>query len=163
MLIDADLQPLHPTMALMLGSIAEGSPDPKPIRTGCYEIGHFNFGSFLSGTLNSPIGGPWDEHPELGEHSAYGVCDSVEQFFETPLGQLVRDDTRKFVVSFVRITRASQPPEGGWRWHKWGPYIGKHQPEHEYLYDEEGIDEVFAYHVFEHVDGKKTKGPVAWG
>lgn len=34
---------------------------------------------------------------------------------------------------------------GGWRWHKWGEYIGLHEPQHEYLSCEEGIDYVLSY------------------
>lgn len=34
---------------------------------------------------------------------------------------------------------------GGWRWHKWGEYIGVHEPRHEYLSCEKGIDYVLSY------------------
>lgn len=34
---------------------------------------------------------------------------------------------------------------GGWRWHKWGEYIGVHEPRHEYLSCEQGIDYVLSY------------------
>lgn len=34
---------------------------------------------------------------------------------------------------------------GGWRWHKWGEYIGVHEPQHEYLSYEKGIDYVLSY------------------
>ena len=34
---------------------------------------------------------------------------------------------------------------GGWRWHKWGEYIGVHEPQHEYLSCEQGIDYVLSY------------------
>ena len=34
---------------------------------------------------------------------------------------------------------------GGWRWHKWGEYIGVHEPQHEYLSCEKGIDYVLSY------------------
>jgi hypothetical protein len=34
---------------------------------------------------------------------------------------------------------------GGWRWHKWGEYIGVHEPQHEYLSYEQGIDYVLSY------------------
>ena len=34
---------------------------------------------------------------------------------------------------------------GGWRWHKWGEYIGVHEPLHEYLSYEQGIDYVLSY------------------
>lgn len=34
---------------------------------------------------------------------------------------------------------------GGWRWHKWGEYIGKHTPQYEYLDHEYGIDYVLVW------------------
>ena len=34
---------------------------------------------------------------------------------------------------------------GGWRWHKWGEYIGKHNPQYEYLDHETGIDYVLVW------------------
>lgn len=34
---------------------------------------------------------------------------------------------------------------GGWRWHKWGEYIGVHEPQYEYLSYEKGIDYVLSY------------------
>lgn len=34
---------------------------------------------------------------------------------------------------------------GGWRWHKWGEYLGVHEPQHEYLSYEKGIDYVLSY------------------
>ena len=34
---------------------------------------------------------------------------------------------------------------GGWRWHKWGEYIGLHEPQHEYLSYEQNIDYVLSY------------------
>ena len=34
---------------------------------------------------------------------------------------------------------------GGWRWHKWGEYIGVHEPQHEYLSYEKDIDYVLSY------------------
>ena len=34
---------------------------------------------------------------------------------------------------------------GSWRWHKWGEYIGKHNPQYEYLDHENGIDYVLVW------------------
>lgn len=33
----------------------------------------------------------------------------------------------------------------GWRWHKWGKYLGVHEPQHEYLSCEQCIDYVLSY------------------
>jgi hypothetical protein len=52
------------------------------------------------------------------------------------------------------FTHVPKEPEnagrgGGWRWHKWGPYIGKGEPTTEYLDDEDGFaDGVYVYHFY---------------
>mgnify|MGYP000101825354 CR=1 FL=1 len=52
-------------------------------------------------------------------------------------------------VSFVRIRRDEQSSSGGWRWHKWGKYIGKQKPQCEYIYDEPEIEEVYTFSVYQ--------------
>src|ERR1051325_2948720 len=79
----------------------------------------------------------------------YGVCDDYQQVLKL-YKPYVNSKTRKFVISLTEIRKANQPKEGGWRWHKWGPYIGKKRPKHEYLYDEDdSIQSVYTYHIFE--------------
>ena len=84
----------------------------------------------------------------------YGVCDTVEQFLALAKDRL-EADARTFVVTFTRIPKEpeNKGEGGGWRWHKWGPYIGVGEITEEYLDDEEGFpDGVLIYHVFQ-VDG----------
>lgn len=76
----------------------------------------------------------------------YGVCDSIEQFKEHFADEL-REAVAHYVVFLTPVRREDQSPEGGWRWHKWGPYIGKYIPQHEYLYDE-NIDEVYVFRIW---------------
>lgn len=75
----------------------------------------------------------------------------MRQFLDHEVGKWVVDSERRFVVAFTRVRREDQPADGGWRWHKWGQYIGKHEPRCEYLYDEDGIDEVYCFHVYERI------------
>ena len=107
-----------------------------------------------------------EQNPELGEEfdklvppdeygcqrfSCYGVCDSPEQFIDRFKAAL-EQDPRTFVVSFAHIPKNpdNEGMGGGWRWHKWGPYIGDGKPQCEYLDDEEGFsDGVYIYHVFQ--------------
>jgi hypothetical protein len=77
----------------------------------------------------------------------YGVCDRWEQIVER-WPELV-DSERRLVISMTEMRREHQSPEGGWRWHKWGEYIGTQEPTHEYLYDEKHIDSVFTFHIME--------------
>lgn len=56
-------------------------------------------------------------------------------------------DPRLLGVFFTPMVRAEQSPEGGWRWHKWGEYIGDHTPTAEYLYDEPEIERVYVVSI----------------
>lgn len=76
----------------------------------------------------------------------YGVVDRPSQLFR--YYDLIHDP-RKFCVGFTPIFREDQPDWGGWRWHKWGPYLGTQKQTTEYLYDEKHIDHVLVYHIIE--------------
>ena len=79
--------------------------------------------------------------------NAYGVCDSIDQL----LGLYdFEADPRKFCISFCKIRKEDQSDCGGWRWHKWGPYVGEQTPSGcEYLYDEPVIESVMVYHIYQ--------------
>lgn len=77
----------------------------------------------------------------------YGVCDSVEQWKEH-YKHLIENPKVKSFVAFTEIRKDEQPSDGGWRWHKWGRYIGNHKPQYEYLYDEKDVESVLVYHVY---------------
>ncbi len=55
---------------------------------------------------------------------------------------------RKFTVFLTEVRKGHN---GGWRWHKWGPYIG-HQERSgcEYLDEEPNIESVFLFNIVEH-------------
>lgn len=94
---------------------------------------------------------PAEEEDDSGWFCAYGVCDSPEQFISLFRDTLEADE-RTFVVSFAHIKKKPENAGkgGGWRWHKWGPYIGSGKPEYEYLDDEDGFDDgVCVYHVYQ--------------
>jgi hypothetical protein len=89
---------------------------------------------------------PWTEAP----WEEFGVADSPEQVVSAyDLANL----PEKVFVSLVKITKADQPAEGGWRWHKWGPYIGVQKPRCEYIHDEPEITEVYTFHICELLGG----------
>jgi len=77
----------------------------------------------------------------------YGVCDNWQQILEQ--WPEIESDPRSFIISLAEMRREDQPASGGWRWHKWGTYIGTQKPEHEYLYDDKHIDSVFCFHIYE--------------
>ena len=47
----------------------------------------------------------------------------------------------------TKVIKSQQPMHWGWRWHKWGDYIGTHSPTTEFIYDEKDIDHVYCYFI----------------
>jgi len=112
---------------------------------GMFEVQSFNPEHYVEGLRNLHSE---RRYPRFTDMNSYGVVDSVEQF-QRLFGETLEQDPRHFIVGFTEVRREWQPESGGWRWHKWGPYYGDHDPRHEYLYDEVDIDSVFVYHVFD--------------
>jgi len=74
----------------------------------------------------------------------YGVADNVEQikkFFKTA----IKSKDKLFVISYFELNKKEET-KGGWRWHKWGEYIGVQKPQCEYLVDEPIIEKVLVFH-----------------
>lgn len=125
----------------------------SPLQAGCY----------ISPGFNNLHDQPYDKFPELNPafheirdamdeeefvwYNEYGVCDSVRQVLDKV--KPLYDPKREFVVLFTPVMRHNQSSEGGWRWHKWGEYIGNKDSQCEYLYDEPNIDGVLIYHIYE--------------
>lgn len=112
------------------------------LQTGVYEISHFGCSNWLPG---------YDDYPEFADEdfNCYGVCDNVGQLLNAcPELETVG---REFTIVLTKITKAEQDPRGGWRWHKWGPYVGTQNPQHEYIYNEPDIEYVYVYHIYERV------------
>lgn len=89
----------------------------------------------------------------------YGVCDNASQVLDLYDSLCAQNkeymENGKFVILLVPMIRSKQPESGGWRWHKWGQYIGKFEPKCEYLYDEKGIDYVYCFEILEVVESWK--------
>lgn len=75
----------------------------------------------------------------------YGVADNIDQVLKFS-SRIVNDPNRLFVLTYDEITKDSQPAQGGWRWHKWGRYIGEQIPTCEYIKDEDKIERVICWH-----------------
>ena len=146
----------------MLASMDSRSPDPKEERVGIYHIDHFGSSDFLRSfehypdfdpiavTDNMPAQVKEDAYEGMVSRDGYGVCDSVEQLL-AHFPELEAPGS-EFVVTLTELHKADQPSSGGWRWHKWGPYIGTHEIQCEYLYNEVGIESVLIYHIYERID-----------
>ena len=84
----------------------------------------------------------------INPFSPYGVCDRYEQVLEQ-CPMLVTSD-RQFSVFLTGVYKEHQEPDGGWRWEKWGPYIGTQVSKADYLYDEPEIESILVYQIYEH-------------
>jgi hypothetical protein len=113
---------------------------PIRIGRGLYLCEGWNPGIML------PLKNTWEQPEGLPKKvPMYGVCDTPQQVVDL-YGLDVLPG--RFVVCFVRIRKDKEPERDGWRWHKWGPYIGTQDPQWEYLYDEPNIEEVFTFHIY---------------
>lgn len=144
----------------ILEVLSKGSNLVAEVVPGCYLITHHNFYHLLE---RGAILSEWSELPSKDEDylNCYGVCDSVEQFLEVYKDALA-EGHRRFVVCFTCVRKADQPADGGWRWHKWGPYMGKQNVSGcEYLYDEPNVEQVYCFHIMElypdHIELAKQK------
>lgn len=115
--------------------------------TGIYQSScPFNFPAMefeeFKGVCNIPMSQSCDLfRPEYNKVS-YGVADSIEQIKDY-YKEEIADLNRKY---FIECTPVFQHKEnkgkgGGWRWHKWGKYIGILDSKCEYLDDEEFGDD----------------------
>lgn len=145
MLVDPDILHRHCTGDLV-AQVRGKTPGYRRLGVGLYEIHHFSFDNIISkrgGNLHERDGDEWGYDGRMD----CGVCDSVEQFMED-CGSRLQEDKAEYCVSFTTIRKADEPGSGGWRWHKWGPYIGRQEPTTEYLADEPLIEQIVVYHIF---------------
>jgi hypothetical protein len=152
----------------ILSIIGDASPTARPIEglpEGYLQINHFNpknvlrtdgpsrFFPFFVSQLDEAREVDWARHDSEVEIGLDGVCDSPVQVYERYHDRLDEIETNVCVV----FTHIPKEPEragmgGGWRWHKWGEYIGDGQPQCEYLDDEPGFDDgVWVYSIVPYV------------
>lgn len=83
----------------------------------------------------------------------YGVADNASQVLDYYDSLCMQHqeymNNRKFIIMLTPIFKEDQFEHNGWKWHKWGRYIGKFNLQHEYLYDESGIDYVYCFSILE--------------
>ncbi len=127
-------------LAYILASLGSA---PKRVRCGVYDGCGYNFsnnlrrGSFEDFSNNLP-----DDVP------GYGVGDSIDQVLAL-YAEKLENAPGAYAIGFTRVDRADQPPRDGWRWHKWGEYVGTKKPQCEYLADEPDIEFVYTFTIVE--------------
>ena len=148
MLIEMKKQHDEYGILAMIASMNGRENGMKQIQPGIYEIGHF-------GSSAWPNSQEYEHYPEFEElngiwRNCYGVCDSVDDILEL-YADIIADPERQICITMTEIVRdqSNRGQGGGWRWHKWGPYIGKMEPTMEYLDDEPLIERVYVYHIYE--------------
>jgi len=159
MLIDDPIMMATDPITAVIAKASKRSTEHKRLQQGVYEIGHFGSSNWPPGFEHYPEFGSFDEEPskendweEGGIRSPYGVCDNIEQILKRY--PELEDPNREFTITVHRLEKKDQEPRMGWRWYKWGPYIGTQDPQCEYLYDEPEIEKVYVFHIYEK---KKTK------
>ena len=134
----------------MIAKINNRSANATEIIPGIYEIGHWNPEMIVQEKIiDADIVSDLDTADEWGDRfESYGVCDNYKQILRK-FSQL-KDPNKQFVIFLVRIVKKDQDSTGGWRWHKWGSYIGDKTPQCEYIFNEgPDIEEVFTFHIYE--------------
>lgn len=156
MLVDLKL-PHDPILAAITKMNGQDETDIC-LQQGVYQIGHFGGSHWPGAGWTSYPDVTHPDHPPKDwddERNAYGVCDSMENMLEKL--PILQHPVREFIVTLTPIHRdvTHKGRGGGWRWHKWGPYIGSQVPTAEYIDDEPLIELVYVYHVYEK-DGPAT-------
>lgn len=127
--------------------------DPRlHLETGFYvsPSGNFGFNFFLETHESCKSYGEFwyslDE--ETGEFvHCYGVADNLQQIKEYFSKQIHDPENRYWIsIHYISQNKERAGKGGGWRWHKWGPYIGNLEPKCEYL-DDEDFGPDFSGHV----------------
>jgi hypothetical protein len=141
-------KPIDPILK-MIADMNGQDADIKCIQTGFY-TSPLNFSSIVENNIGRTL--PLDQKypsfkdPYLGE---FGICDTPQQFIDKYFKRLFYDN-RILVVGFAHISKdtSNKGKGGGWRWHKWGEYVGEGNPQCEYLDDEEDFaDGVYVYTI----------------
>lgn len=131
--------------------VCYGLVEPEWLQEGVY-LGHLNLSNRVDKSfLKNEYLESWHDEDWSWSLGSYGVCDTPAQMLKK-YKEVLADPDRNFAVFFTIIKQCEQSDWGGWRWHKWGEYIGDFTPKCEYLYDEVGIDKVYVYSIVELVN-----------
>jgi len=145
MLVDVEFRQPPSQIGMILSIIGGPNLIPERIAQGIYLTTHWSVDQ-----LGVKFRERWkeDDVEEL-PFPDYGVCDTPSQVVST---YALNERPEKLILVCVKIDKKQQSQKGGWRWHKWGPYIGNQNPTCEYIFDEPAIDTVYTFQVYELVE-----------
>lgn len=113
-----------------------------------YNFSHNEFVEFKD-MANIPYDASYRLFAPNYEKIQYGVADSIEQIKEY-FSEEVNDTEKTYFIVITPVFQEKEIREG-WRWGKWGEYIGKLDSKCEYLNDEDFGDDfkcVFCFHIY---------------
>lgn len=169
MLVDVEM---HPSVPLVVFAVVGANVNPPRLQKGIYTETGYNFRNLVGDQADNDFwsldipkddfiksfgkhyiaklqkdGDLWfDEEKNSYSMGAGGVVDTPEQFVNK-IAPMLEAHPRKMAVGLTVVLRAEQPFSGGWRWHKWGTYLGTKDPQTEYLHDEPVIDRVCCFSI----------------
>ena len=112
-------------------------------------IADLNCEGFLKRLATNKLVDMYDSNASMYFQS-YGVCDNASQaieYYELLEKEGIANKEDKYVILMTPFFKEKEPEYGGWRWHKWGPYIGIQNKQCEYLHDEEDIEMIYAFQI----------------
>lgn len=107
-----------------------------------FDTNHAYSRLYSDGTISKIIDGSYYSNT----FDSYGVADNLEQI-KAKYAEMIAGPN-SIVIGITTITREDEPSSDGWRWCKWGAYIGTRQPQQDYLYDEPEIESVIVFQVY---------------
>ena len=129
----------------------QNHPDLQQYGVGIYQCNidfNFSHNEFLEfnideNVFNIPFNQKYEAFAPTYHKAQYGVADNIDQIKEY-YKEEIKDPDKKY---FIYVTPVYPDPElkgsrMGWRWHKWGEYIGKLNPQCEYLDDEDFVNDI---------------------
>lgn len=84
------------------------------------------------------------------DYFPYGVCDNYQQVLDRvpEVKKYIDDPDNQYIIQLSPVVKKGQPSRQGWRWERWGDYIGDQKSYAEYLYDEPEIEIVYVYQIY---------------
>lgn len=89
-----------------------------------------------------------------GKLRASGLADNEDQVLAR--FKHLENHKGKFVIEMHPVLRKNEPELHGFRFHKWGEYIGDFDINREYLYDQKDMDVIYVFSIIPLSSGQTT-------